>query len=68
MLEVLKKYSWKYEAETSIIKNQPNIFAIESIVAKMKGTEGGLRNRIELTKSLKSWNLQESTQKALECN
>ena len=66
MLEVLKKYSWKYEAETSIIKNQPNIFAIESIVVKMKSTEGGLRNRIDLTKSLKSWDLQESTQKALE--
>ena len=54
MLEVLKKYSWKYEAETSIIKKQPNIFAIESIVVKMKSTEGGLRNRIDLTKSLKS--------------
>lgn len=34
MLEELKEYFQKYKAGTSIMKNQPNIFAGKIIIAK----------------------------------
>lgn len=51
MLKVLKEYSQKYEARISIMRNQPDIFTIKIIVAKMKSSEDGLSNRMDSTKT-----------------
>lgn len=54
MLEVFKECSQKYEAGTNIKKNQPNVFAMKNIIAKMKSSEDVLDNRMDSTKELES--------------